>query len=200
MSGKNILYFSNHCQLSQNLIVSMQRERLLEFFYTICVDNNPNYEGRITTPTIVMAKYAVPYSGAETFVWLSKIKEWKSQQQIQRMGDNQTVYLGTALAAKKKNILGFNAAEMNSLSDMFAFFATDINQECHKALPQSYVDYQEAQNQPIFVAPEMMDENERKIKPKEQIELVSRLKRERQQQSDIFSKKIEEFRNRCNDA
>ena len=145
MSSINILFFSNNCEGSKQLLSMLNSEKITGFFHLICTDNNPKVPPQIkVTPTLIIRGQPIPYVAGAAFAWLAKVKQWKIIMTMKQMNDNQQQYLKSIncnLAADQTNILGYNASEMNGMSDIFSFFAKDVALECQEPLPQSFFSY-----------------------------------------------------------
>ena len=196
MSAINILFFSNKCEGSKQLLSMLQSEKLTRFFHLICTDNNPKIPKQINvTPTIIIRGVSTPYIAGDAFAWLAKVKQWKMNMIIQKMTSSQQQYLQSInnnLVSDDNNILGFSAAEMTGMSDMFSSFAKQIKDECQDPLPQSYFTCNKLGTENIFTPPTEGDE--RKIKATEQLKLQKELEATRQKQDSIFKKNINDFR------
>ena len=78
MSEINVLFYSNNCEGSKQLIFLMKHEKLDKYFHFICTDNNTKIPHQIKlTPTLIIRNVPTPYVAGEAFAWLSKIKQWK---------------------------------------------------------------------------------------------------------------------------
>ena len=147
--GMNILFYSNFCQLSKVLVQMLTTENLLPLFKSICTYNNQMIPPNITiTPTMIISKCPKPYIAGECFEWIQKIKIWRHNMMMQRLnGVNQQFMqaMGINLGGNE-SILGFSSAEMDGMSDIFAYLASD------DAIPHSY-NYL-GKEAPIFTAPQ----------------------------------------------
>lgn len=185
MSSINILFYSNKCEGSKQLISMMQDENLLRFFHMICVDNNPKIPKQITvTPTLIIRGIPTPYVAGDAFNWFSKIKQWKINMILKK---SQEKYQDNI----EDNVLGFNNSEMNVFSDIFSFFSMDVKNECQESFPQSYVPFDDIGKETIFTPP-----NEKsKIDKTKQKLLETELLLKRTNQDDLFKKNIEKIKN-----
>src|SRR5277367_1994936 len=129
MSTINIIFFSNNCEGSKLLITLMQAERLTEFFHMICTDDNPKIPSQIkTTPTIIIRGVATPYVAADAFKWFAKVKQWKVNMMMQKMSTEQQKYMqniNNNLSYGETGYIGFSKAEMEGMSDIFAYLQED---------------------------------------------------------------------------
>lgn len=202
MEAKNIIFYSNFCEASKYLIMLMKGERLLELFHPFCVDDNPKTPKGITdTPTLIIAGIPNPYVSTDAFAWFSKIKQWRIGQSFLSMANEQQKYLvnmnKNLQGGETSRVLGFNDIEMKGMSDIFAFFATNMADERTEALPQSFVDCENMQEQRIFVAPEILDPKKRKIKAKDQAKMLEHLEADRKGQDKEFEENIKKFKELC---
>ncbi|AAV50727.1 hypothetical protein [Acanthamoeba castellanii mimivirus] len=204
MNNYNILYFSNKCQASHQLLAMFDREKLTTFFYKICVDNNPNIPKQIrVTPTFIIRGVPFLYEGATAFAWLNKVKQYKYCMMMQQMGQKQQQYLqnmiGNTTSGSDMSVLGFSQTEMNGMSDIFSFFSKNIEQECQDALPQTFVPCKDIAKYEIFTPPlengKYKIDKSSKIDPKKQKELELNLEAQRKKQDLLFKQSIDSFKN-----
>lgn len=205
MNTINILFYSNRCEGSKQLISILQSEQLIRFFHIICTDNNPKIPPQITvTPTLIIRGVPMPYVAGDAFAWLAKVKQWKMNTTLQTVNTAQQQYLqniNNNLTTNNSNILGFTDAEMNGMSDMFSFFSKNISQECQDPLPQSFFAYNNIGQENIFTPPlengtyKIDINNSVKIDPVKQTEMHDNLKLEREKQDNMFRQSIDKFIN-----
>lgn len=205
MAQYNIFFFSNNCDASRCLITQFKNEKIIDFFYQICVDNNPKIPPTITaTPTLILKGNPTPYVGSNAFIWFTKIKEWKVNMMMKKLSSDQNNYLSKisnnlntnnildSNTNTNSNLLGFNEMEMGSSSDIFSFFAKDMDKECENALPQSYVDYSMIGNDYIFTPP--LDPDNDKINSAKQKKICNDLLKTRKDQEIHIKNGIDNFR------
>jgi len=199
MSLGNILFYSNNCDESKLLLSMMQNENLVRFFHLVCTDNNPKIPPQITvTPTLILKNLPTPYVAGDAFSWLAKIKQAKANSMLQKVNVAQQQFLqkiNNNLATPENNsILGFSQAEMNSMSDIFAFFSTDT------AFPQTYFECNNFGQESIFTPPmedgtyKVGQHTKYRITESKQKELQNAMESERKKQDEIFKQSIEGFR------
>ena len=139
------------CDASKLLISLMKSENIIMFFYTVCVDGNKNIPPIIkSTPTILIKGISTPYVGSDAFTWLSKVKQWKINVIMQKASAAQHQHMQTInnnLTASTTSLLGFSNAEMNGMSDIFAYLQND------NAMPHTYVDCKDLGTETIFTPP-----------------------------------------------
>lgn len=203
MSSVNVLFYSNHCEGSKHLLSIMQVEKLVNFFYLVCTDNNPKIPPQIkVTPTIIIRGVATPYIAADAFAWVAKVKQWKINITMQKMSTAQQQYMqniNNNLTTGNSNLLGFSDTEMNGMSDIFSFFSKNINQECQEAMPQSYFGCNNLGTENIFTPPledgrfKTSAGAKYKISPTKQKELYQNLDSERKKQDELFKLNTENF-------
>ena len=105
----------------------------------------------------------------------------------------------------KTNLLGFNQAEMNGMSDIFSFFSKNIKEECQDALPQSYFSCNNIGSENIFTPPledgsyKLKNNSKCKLDPSKQKELCSNLEQARKKQDEMFKENINNFVKKMND-
>jgi hypothetical protein len=185
----NILFFSNNCDSSKALINLMQQENLLRFFNLQCTDQNKNIPPQIkVTPTIIIKGIPIPYAAGDAFVWLTKIKQWKMNVQLQKMSETQQKYFqnqnNNNFSGPK--LLEFSREEMDGMSDMFSYL-----QEQEGNIPHSYVAYDKIGQDNICTPPKetikINAENCRKMR--------SNLESERRKQDETFKQQLNHFLN-----
>lgn len=207
MSNINILFHSNYCEGSKQLLSLLQSENLVRFFHLICVDNNLKIPPQIkVTPTLILREVPIPYVAGDAFVWFAKIKQWKINMTMQSMNTAQQQYLqniNNNLGGNNSMLLGFNDSEMNGMSDIFSFFAKNIEQECQNALPQSFFMYNNIgkefiETRPLDGGSYKVSENKHKITKEQQKEMITKLDVARKRQDDIFKQNIDNFMKQYN--
>ena len=204
MSSLNILFYSNHCEGSKQLLASLQGEKLLRFFHLVCTDNNQSVPPQIkVTPTLIIRGVPTPYVASDAFVWFAKVKQWKVQRMMQQMNQSQQQYLQSVnnnLSDNNLNVLGFNQAEMNGMSDIFSFFSKNIGQECQDPLPQSYFSCSDLGRENIFTPPledggyKIVPGGKYKINASKQKELRESMESQRKKQDDTFKRDMDNFK------
>ncbi|MEM3062413.1 MAG: hypothetical protein QW303_02555 [Nitrososphaerota archaeon] len=184
----------------------MQSENLLRFFYLVCVDNQNVAENFCSsneqnlnikvTPTLIIRGVPTPYVGGDAFVWFSKIKQWKINMMMQKMSNAQKQFLQTINnnLEQNGNLLGFSKAEMDGMSDIFAYLSSD------SPAPHTYFAYDQIGRENIFTPPledghyKVSSIAKYKISSSRQKELCSNLEAERKKQDEFFKRSIEDFR------
>lgn len=200
----NAIFFSNHCEKSKFLISLLQKENFLRWFHVICVDNNRSLPFSITnTPVLVVKGVPTPYIGADTFTWVARMKRWQTNVMLQKMNGAQQQYIhkiNSNLIPVDNSILGFSETEMNSMSDAFAFFSTNVNQECQDAFPQQYVQFDNIgkdyiETPPLENGSYRVSKPGAKINAAEQKKMLDSLSRQREAQDLTFRETLDGF---CN--
>ena len=203
MSDINILFYSNRCEGSKLLISMMQNEQLIRFFHLFCTDNG-NVPAHIKlTPTIVLKGNSTFYVAGDAFSWLARVKQWKLSSQMSQIDQEQRSYLtkmGHNLGVDKNQFLGFNEAEMSSMSDIFSFFSKNLGEECDEALPQSYQRMETVDKSTIFAPPleggsYCISESNAKLDSKTQREIYQKLQTDRSRQDADIKQAMKQFRN-----
>lgn len=204
MSSVNLLFFSNNCEVSKQLISLMQKEGLIRFFHLVCTDNNSKIPSQITvTPTLLIRGIATPYVAGDAFMWLARVKQWKMNMLLQKVTSTQQQYfqnINNNLTNDNSKILGFNQAEMNSMSDIFSFFSKNIEHECQDPLPQSFVNVNELGNDNIYTVPledgtyRINNNAKYKLNSTKLKELQNKLEKERKQQDETFKQVVDNFK------
>lgn len=200
----NVLYYSNMCDCSKELIAILQREDIYKYLHTICIDNNTNIPPNIKTPTIIIKGSPTPYILGDAFLWVARMKQRKENIIMRRMNNNQLQYIrninNNLMPAENEQIKGFSEAEMSGMSDMFSLFSLDQKRECHDAFPQSFVTCQNIGKQFIETLPlengsyKISKNNEHKITEKQQEKMVKSLESLRQEQDNTFKSYFDEYK------
>jgi len=195
MSTINVLFFSNKCEGSQLMISMMQNERLIDFFHLVCTDNNPNVPQHIKyTPTILIKGVPVPYVANDAFAWLARIKQWRTNMLMQKMSQMQQQYMqniNTNLSNNNNNtmnnLLEFSKAEMEGMSDMFAYLQSD------NPLDRSFVDYRKIGTKSLEIFAPPKEEDKRRLGETKHRALHSKLEVDRKKQDIEIKKAINDF-------
>jgi hypothetical protein len=183
-SNKGYLFYSSICDMSKHLLGLFESEGLLRYFILIDIYKNPKAPPQIQkTPTLIIKSIPTPFIGPDAFDWLARVKQWKMQTLMTQT--NQQI-MGTI--GPTDEWLGFSAAEMNSISDNFAFYNKDISKEYSDAMPQNYCTIDSfAESRVIWTPPENdrgKIENETEAKMKSILE-QKRIEQERQEQDKL---------------
>jgi hypothetical protein len=160
----NMLFYSNECNMSRQLLVILQSTGLLGYFKLICVDEILNrLPPQITAvPTMIVKDLSKPIVGQDTFEWVNKIK-FIRQQQI--MDVNKKIIQNNIVNntnVNKKGPIGFQHEEMTGVSDKFAYTKTD------NPTPKTFFGVGEEEKHAIFTAPE-----QNKISKEEQRKMIN---------------------------
>jgi hypothetical protein len=197
-SNINILFYSNRCEPSKNLLSLMQSENLLRFFLMVCLDdpiNAKRFPQIKNTPTLIIKDIPTPYVSGEAFLWFAKIKQWKTNMYLQMIANSQQEYLKyiNKNLTQNNDILSFSEAEMTGMKDIFAYIKED------KSIPHTYFDYENIGKDKIYTPPlengDFKVTNEKcKIDDKKTKELQNSLLKERKQQDEFFKQSFDNFR------
>ncbi len=208
MSSINILFFSNNCEGSKQLLSLMQQEKLDRYFHVICTDNNSRIPPQIkVTPTLIIRGVPTPYIAGDAFAWLAKVKQWKIWTQMQNVNKAQQQYLQSInnnLVTDDNKLPGFSQSEMNSMSDIFSEFSRNIKDERQDALPQSYFTCNNMGNENIFTPPledgtyKVYNNPKYKLNTTKQKELCANLEQARKKQDEMFKENINNFVKKIN--
>ena len=192
----NILFFSNRCEGSQLLISMMQSEGLLKYFTQVCIDNNPSYQNRIMTPTLMIKGIPELYVTTNAFAWFSKVKQARIQNQMQYMAEAQRKCMQNNLSANNNvgptansTLLGFNKTEMEGMSDVFAFLSDNAS-----AVPHSQMSYNNIGTNDKIIESRYGNDEE-KITKTEQVKYNQSMMSDRQKQDNMFKQQLDTFMN-----
>lgn len=205
----NVIYFSNNCECSRFLLAMMEKEKILQFFHAICVDDNANIPPQIKiTPTLIIRGSPTPYMGNDTIKWISNVKQWRQNIRIKQMSMLQQQYLqkiNNNLVQDDNSLLGFSGAEMTTDSDLFSFFSTNMNQECQDSFPQSFVTCENIGKEFIETPPlengtyRTSKISKNKIDKSKQKQMIDNIMMQRKEQENIFKANIKKFNEQKHD-
>jgi hypothetical protein len=177
--------------------MQFDNENITRFFILSCIDTTPPPKGIEYTPTMLIKGVPTPYVGSDVFKWLAKIKEWKRIVIAKKRETKQNKYLNqisnNLRTEDNNNIMGFNKMEMDSLSDIFSFFSSNMDNECQEAMPQKYVNCNDNKNSIIFAPP---IDSESKIDSVNQKSFVTNLHRKRHEQEMEIKNSFNNYNNR----
>ena len=115
---------------------------MIQFFTTVCVDNNPAVPRSIRrTPAIVVRGNPKIYVAEEAFMWLARIKQQANNSRLHMMTGEQAKYLTAIngnLEMDRSDVLAYAPEEMSAVTDPYAFYSEDPRLDRNEALPQSY--------------------------------------------------------------
>ena len=168
---ENVVYYSERCPTSINLLRTLRMNNLSNFFKFVCIDSMlkrlpPCIQ---TVPTMLVNGEQRPLVAKEAFEWIEKVKFM-----------NQSANRALNCPFKQNdesNIISYREQEHNSISDPYAYMKTD------KSMTQKYVDT-EMNNGAIFTGVE-----HGKMKTKDTVSEINKLKKER----DQFNKDAKEY-------
>lgn len=173
----NILFFSKHCTMCQQLINILQREQLIQYFKLFCVDNRLDQlpVSIEIVPTMIVTDHNGPIEGIEAACeWIRRVKFIRNQsQQSSTNLVNQTLQT----LRKKTGPQSYIQSEMGGFSDSFAFTNKD------KALSHNFVEAGKEDKQAIFTAPE-----QGAISKREQDNKIQEMKEVRDNMDNEFEK------------
>lgn len=108
--GRYIIFYSNHCIHSQNVMKKLFKTPYYPKFMKICVDNkrNPIPPNVTCVPTIFLPGNPIPISGSKVFQW------------IEGLNSTGNKVNGNAGA---QNISAFHSTEMSGFSDGYSFIS-----------------------------------------------------------------------------
>jgi hypothetical protein len=190
----NLLFYSQKCKDSQDLINLLDHEKLLNKFKMICVDNNRQIPAQIQrTPTLIVNGIPKPLVANEAFKWVETMKSFRQIQQQTLAHQNQQILKQNMqrLTQQRKGPSEFDQKGMNSgLSDTFA----DVEKDT--CLPHTYVPVGST-GQLIFTAPEEKKPEDKSVEQKKRIEEMNKhadeRKKDRDEQDRSVKKQQETF-------
>lgn len=176
---RNLLFYSERCNTSRNLIEMIKREDLLKYFEMICIDNKLDKIPPMIThvPALITTDTPRPWMGPDAFKWLQNIK-YMRQQQIQDKNNKLQLY-NTIKELESGGPKAFTD-EMHGISDNFAY--KDID----NAQPKSFEEYgKEVSKDNIIYTPPI---DKKKITKGEQLKLINEFKSDRTVQDKELDK------------
>src|SRR5690606_31326418 len=107
----NILFYSQKCPYSQELIKLLNNENLLNMFQLFCVDNNINKipQQIKVVPTLIVSNIPKPLPSNEAFEWVKKMRFIRNQ--------NNSMNINNTHNNNSKDRLCFIEQEMSGFSD-----------------------------------------------------------------------------------
>jgi hypothetical protein len=122
---KFFVFYSNKCHYCENLLKTIQKERLVDQCQLICFETNPEKIPQIITnvPTIIAKDLIKPLIGMEAIEWIENRKFFN---QITNNIVSNNVINPNIISALKD--LEFNKSESSSISDHYTNI-TDTNIE-----------------------------------------------------------------------
>jgi hypothetical protein len=191
--SKNVFFYRKNCKSSQLLISLMEKERMIKYFYLYCLDDHlPNNNTIKKTPTIIVADFETPFVEEEAFAWFERTQLWKHEETIKKINSDRKQFINKNLGITDDDsniIIGFNPAEMSSITDGFSFVEDKLVDE---TLPQAYYNVTNFSNDeiiPVFADDitnknknRNIDEEHEYIVNDESKKIIDKIKRERQNQ------------------
>lgn len=176
---RNLLFYSEKCNTSRNLIEMMKREDLLRYFEMICIDDKLDKIPPMIThvPALITTDTPRPWIGPDTFKWLQNIRYMKYQQMEDRNKKSQIVNIIKELEAGGPK--GFTD-EMQGISDNFAYKDIDT------AHPKAFEEYGKEINKDNIIYTPPIDR--KKITKGEQVKLINEYRSDRTVQDKELEK------------
>lgn len=158
MSNVNMLFYSNKCEKSKNLLALMEKEKLIQFFHLVCVDQNKLPSQIKYIPALMIKGNPTIHQGGDVFIWFSKVCQWKMNMMAQKLSENQKQYISNINKnitpdVENKRILGYNTLEMGSFTDQLAFYSKNIENDIDKPFPQSFLSFDQITESNIITPP-----------------------------------------------
>jgi hypothetical protein len=178
---RNLLFYSNKCPTSNNLIKMMEREDLLKYFEMVCIDGRENKLPPVITmvPALITTDTPRPWMGADAFKWLQNIK-YMRYQQLQDKNNKSQLY-NTIKTLEEGGPKAFTD-EMTGISDNFAY--KDID----NAQPKAFEEYgKEATKDTIIYTPPI---EKNRINNNQQSKLINEYSHERKIQDTELDKTL----------
>jgi hypothetical protein len=178
---QNILFYSQKCQTSANLIKMLNHENLLKYFKMICIDGQEDKLPKAIThvPALIVQDAPKPFLGDETFKWLESIK-FRKYQELQEKNRKLFMYNMQKNQETNNGAKAFITSELTGFSDNYAYQDENNN----NAQPKSFVNWNDDPvNNAIYTAP--LDK--KKVTSKEQSQLMKEEENRREKQETEFN-------------
>ena len=195
MSNKNILFWSNKCQMSSALLSIMERENIMRFFYSYCVEADPTKVPKYVTetPTLVIASMSKCYIGGDAFRWVEWVKIYALSMKMKNMSQQYAQGISNNLSMGDASVLGYSEAEMKGISDMFSYYDSEnkVNDPTKDDVcaPREYFGVDQLGKENIFTPPQ----EEKKLDAISSAKLAKQLAEERAKQDATVKKSIAEY-------
>lgn len=171
---RNLLFYSQKCKDSANLVLLMKNEDLLKYFEMICIDGRENMIPPTIThvPTLIVEGIPKPLIANAAFQWLQNMKYIRYQNMMD--ANKKTIHYNMMKNIEMGGPKGFTN-EFTGFSDEFAY--TDID----NSQPKSHYNYKDEVNNAILTLPE----ND-KITKNEQQNIIGKEVAQRKEQEKQF--------------
>lgn len=167
--NSNILFYSQHSNLSMNLIRILKNENLINFFVLICVDDKLDKLPRdLIVPSMKIKGTNKFWVAEETFEWIKQAKFARNIQQRQFINNVQQ---------QQNSMQSYNKLEHGSKSDAFTFVDDKVG-----FFSQDYVGSKDKGT--IILTPP--SDNKDKLTEKQQKDLIKKIDELRTNQDTIF--------------
>jgi len=179
MSNNNILFYSNKCTTSKNLLFVLNNEGLINMFKLVCVDNIlDKIPPQITkVPTMIVSNVAKPLIAQETFKWVEQMRFLNNKNQSSTTFINKQQNQTNQVNQINNEPQEFDYFEAAGISDRYSY--TDDRQTQHL-----YVNVGEEDKHSIFTAP--LEENKFSKADQEKIVKERLLNREKQDSENVI--------------
>lgn len=198
MNNANVFFFSANCEASQLLWSLMQKEGLDIYFTSVCTDNNLKIPNQITMTPSLIIKGSKLYVANDAFVWLAKMKEWKTRVLMQTASDAQKEHLKSINKNLTNNddekLLGFSKTEMDGVSDPFSYLKDE-----NASVPHTYFEFDNIGKEYIFTPPlengsyRLKNSENVKLKSDKSLDLMKKMNAERKKQEQEYKGAIDSF-------
>lgn len=186
--SKNVLLFvpgDANCDLLMKL---MSNIGLMGYFYQVSILNEPRYAS-FKVPTIILGgQNKGVFTGLEAFNWVAKMKEWKHNQEIKKMGEsqNQTINATISNLQGGVSLMGYSASEMGETPDNFSYMTTD------DAIPKMYASSALPEKFNMFTP------KEQKLAPNDAVKIAKQIDSDRKMFDDQYKAKLQDYINTRN--
>lgn len=150
MSG--ILFYSNNCKYSSNLLKVMMDQDILRFFTQKCIDNMDTNEliqmGLKVVPTLVVVNKSASgnnkqiYEEAKAFEWVQQLLTNRRESMI-KMADQRRrlIQINNIKSKHHDGLHDHDPLETGGVSDDFAYWAQDMTKDIDIAQPKSFLPF-----------------------------------------------------------
>jgi hypothetical protein len=183
---------------SFNLMKLMENEEMLKMFELRSIQGMTDEQllsyGIHAVPTIVFinGQNKGIYEKEKAFGFVNNMIANRRQNIMRRTEDHRKLIQTTELRNNiKEGIFEYNSNETQGISDAYAFWKDDINQDIDIAQPKSFLQYGKDAQYSIMTLPENPN-NKFKMNSDVQSRMVSNMKSNRDQQDDQIKQILEQ--------
>lgn len=201
-SISGVLFYSNKCNYSMNLLKLMHDQGILQYFTQKCVDGMnlmdlSNKMGIQEIPTIVVCNKnsnksnSQIFEGTQAFEWLENIVRNRREMMIKDAEHKRKLIQFNNMKANANNgFMDFSTLETSGISDSYSYWTKDIitRPDIEDAQPKNFLPYMKDEEYKIIPFDDM---NKSKISAAEQHQRTKELENLRNAQDKNMASNIE---------